>query len=192
MKLTRKKYPDLTNEVFGRLKVLYRAPNYRAHVAYQCECSCGAFAVVRASSLMSKETGRATRSCGCLRREKAVEKIANGTCERALKHGCATRIGKSKEYRIWASAKARHKNVPDFPRFYELTGPAFPGARLRRLPDGRFEWRRGEKLSMNLAREIRAQAAQGKTQREIAKEFEIGKTVVSDVIRNKVWQEAAQ
>jgi hypothetical protein len=191
VKLTRKKYPDLTNEKFGRLTVMYRAPNYRGHVAYQCECSCGAFPIVRASSLLSTDTGRGTRSCGCLRREKAIQKIEGGVCARVSTHGCATRAGKPKEYRAWASARNRYKNIPDFSWFYRLTGPAFPGTRLRRLSDGRFEWRRGEKLSMKLAREIRTQAAQGKTQRQIAKEFEIGKTVVSDVIRNKVWQEAA-
>jgi hypothetical protein len=141
MKRARKKYPDLSNEVIGRLKVLYRSPNYKGHVAYQCHCDCGSFPVVRASSLLSNDTGRATRSCGCLRREKAIEKIASGTCERAVKHGCGTRVGKPKEYVAWANAKATYKSVPDFPRFYELTGPAPDSrSRLRRTPDGVFQW----------------------------------------------------
>jgi hypothetical protein len=139
---------------------------------------------------MSKETGRATRSCGCLRREKAAEKIANGTCERALKHGCATRIGKPKEYRAWTNVRNRYKNLPDFSWFYRLTGPAFPGTRLRRLSDGRFEWRRGEKLSMKIAREIRAQAAKGRTQQEVANLFGIGHSTVSSIVRNESWAEA--
>jgi len=141
VKRTRQKYPDLTNETFGRLKVLYRAPNYRGHVAYQCECSCGNFPVVRASSLLSKETGRATRSCGCLRREKAIEKIANGTCERAVKHGCATRVGKPKEYRAWANARHYHDGVTDdFSHWYSLVGPA-PDTRSRlRHSEGTFAW----------------------------------------------------
>src|SRR5256885_12829592 len=131
MKRTRNKYRDLTNEKFGRLTVLYRAANLNGHqVAFCCECSCGAFPIVRASSLLSKDTGRATRSCGCLRREKAIEKIANGTCERVVRHGCATRVGKPKEYVAWENAKRRTSNVPDFPRFYELTGPA-PDSRSR-------------------------------------------------------------
>src|SRR6266404_110575 len=87
----RRKYPDLTNETFGRLKVLYRAPNYRGHVAYQCECLCGSFPIVRASSLVSDDTARGTRSCGCIRKEIAQQKIADGICQRQVKHLCARR-----------------------------------------------------------------------------------------------------
>jgi hypothetical protein len=140
VKRTRTKYRDLTGETFGRLAVLYRAPNHRRHVAYQCECTCGSFTIVRSSSLLNRDTGRATRSCGCIRIEKAVEKIANGTCERAVKHGCATREGMPKEYVCWMNARARYKNVPHFPRFYELTGPA-PSSRSRlRHSEGTFAW----------------------------------------------------
>ena len=137
----RKNYPDLTNETFGRLKVLYRAPNHRRHVAYQCECSCGSFPVVRASSLMSNETGRATRSCGCLRREVAVEKIANGICEREVKHGFVAQGRIPKEYKAWMNAKRLYSDVSDFPKFYESVGPAPEvRSRLNRQEDGTFRW----------------------------------------------------
>jgi transposase len=43
---------------------------------------------------------------------------------------------------------------------------------------------------MKLAREIRASALEGKSNREIAKAFGIGKSAVSEVIRNETWKEA--
>jgi hypothetical protein len=126
----RKNYPDLTNETFGRLKVLYRAPNHRGHVAYQC-----------ASSLMSNETGRATRSCGCLRREVAVQKIANGICEREVKHGFVALGRIPKEYKSWMNARRLYSDVSDFPEFRELVGPAPElRSRLKRQEDGTFRW----------------------------------------------------
>lgn len=182
---TRRKHPDLTNETFGRLKVLYRAPNCRGRVAYQCECICGEFRVVRASSLVDG----CTRSCGCLRREKAIEKILSGVCEREFKHGFATRNGQSKVYQAWLNYKTRFKDIPDFPEFYAIAGPEVPGARLRRLSNSHFQWRRGDKLNMEQAREIRAHAANGKTQNEIALQFGIGKSMVSSIVRHEKWKE---
>jgi len=109
-----------------------------------------------------------------------------------LKHGCARTTGRPREYKAWELARAIYPNLPDFPRFHSLVGPALPGTCLRRLPNGTFEWRRGKKLSMKLAGEIRANALEGKLTREIAKAFGVGKSMVSTVIRNEGWKEAAQ
>jgi hypothetical protein len=91
---------------------------------------------------MSNETGRATRSCGCLRREVALQKIANGICEREVKHGFVAQGRIPKEYRAWMNAKRHYNsNVPDFPKFYELVGPAPElRSRLKRQEDGTFKW----------------------------------------------------
>ena len=61
---------DLTNKVFGRLKVLKQAdniqtPNGRSHVAWLCECECGEQIIVRSDNLRNGHTV----SCGCKKRE---------------------------------------------------------------------------------------------------------------------------
>jgi hypothetical protein len=169
---------DLTNEKFGRLKVLYRTDPPRqvrkVEVWWACACDCGNFKTVCTRVLRSG----ATRSCGCI------------SLELLLKHGCARTTGRPPEYIAWQNAKHVYRNLCDWPRFFSLTGPAFPGAKLHRMPDGTFEWRRGRKLSMKLAREIRASALEGKSNREIAKAFGIGKSWVSTVVRNETWKEA--
>lgn len=60
---------DLTNQTFGRLKVIERAPRPKFNACHDafwlCRCKCGTETVVRGSSLRNK----LTRSCGCLRVE---------------------------------------------------------------------------------------------------------------------------
>ena len=61
---------DLTNKVFGRLKVLkqvdnIQTPNGRSHVAWLCECECGEQIIVRGDNLRNGHTV----SCGCKKRE---------------------------------------------------------------------------------------------------------------------------
>ena len=135
--MKRRRIPDLTNDVFGRLKVLYRTSNIGRHLAYQCECACGAFPVVRAMCLFDG----ATKSCGCLRRELAVKKIESGICERVFKHGHAKRNALTKEYHCWENFKCQGKSVPDFPLFLQQVGFAPNRAsRLYQQPDGSFQW----------------------------------------------------
>src|SRR6266513_2430187 len=103
MKRTRNKYRDLTNETFGRLKVLYRAENIKKHVVYQCECTCGAFKTIRGGSLRSG----LTRSCGCFQRECAAMRGPENTT-----HGCARRSEKSKKtYQAWRDARYHYDGV---------------------------------------------------------------------------------
>lgn len=63
---------DLTDQVFGDLKVIDRAPNVRAkdgssYVMWNCECECGNKVVVRASSLKNHHT----QSCGVCSRSRS-------------------------------------------------------------------------------------------------------------------------
>jgi hypothetical protein len=90
---------------------------------------------------MSNEPGRATRSCGCLRRDKAVEKLKNGICEREVKHGFVAQGRIPKEYKAWMNARRLYSDVPNFLEFRELVGPAPElRSRLKRQEDETFKW----------------------------------------------------
>lgn len=61
---------DLTNKIFGRLRVIKQAenistPNGRSHVAWLCECECGNQIIARSDTLRNGHTV----SCGCKKRE---------------------------------------------------------------------------------------------------------------------------
>lgn len=56
---------DLTNQRFGRLRVLGRAENIKGKTAWRCICDCGTQKVIRTAELRRGDTS----SCGCLRRE---------------------------------------------------------------------------------------------------------------------------
>ena len=64
---------DLTNQIFGKLKVIERGENHKEQPTWICECSCGTILEVMGSNLR-KENG--TRSCGCIS-SKGEEKISN-------------------------------------------------------------------------------------------------------------------
>lgn len=55
-------FKDLTNQRFGKLTVLNRAPNKNKKTYWNCRCDCGNFTVVRSDQL----TRGITHSCGCL------------------------------------------------------------------------------------------------------------------------------
>jgi len=68
-------FVDLTGQRFSRLTVLERVENYVSssgksrHVQWKCICSCGNPVIVSSHSLKSGHT----KSCGCLKVEKARE-----------------------------------------------------------------------------------------------------------------------
>ena len=135
MKRTRKRYPDLTGD-FGRLTVLSRAPKSdTGHAMYFVSCERGSGTkIVRGTSL----TSGFTKSCGCYQRECAAERGPENT-----KHGCARRSEQPiKEYSAWRDARYYHNGVSNnFSHWYSLVGPAPDArARLRRAPDGVFQW----------------------------------------------------
>ena len=63
---------DLTGEVFGKLKVLYRVPNPsgKKDVYWHCKCDCGNEKDISGNAL---KTGY-TKSCGCLNKELASQR----------------------------------------------------------------------------------------------------------------------
>jgi hypothetical protein len=62
---------DLTGMAFGRLTVLAPAKPRGSNSRWRCECACGKVTTVFAYSLKSGST----KSCGCLRTERASEHL---------------------------------------------------------------------------------------------------------------------
>lgn len=86
---------DLTNQKFGRLKVLQFA-EIKNHKSYwMCKCNCGN--VVKVSSWMLK-SGH-TKSCGCLKIEILKQKT--------IKANIVHHLTNTKLYNIWRSMKKR-------------------------------------------------------------------------------------
>ena len=71
----RKLHEDIKDQVFGRLTAIKplqaNRVNGRTYAAWDCLCSCGKRRVVAQGSLLSG----ATKSCGCLKAERAKENI---------------------------------------------------------------------------------------------------------------------
>jgi hypothetical protein len=85
-------------ERFGRLKVIAESSTIKGRAHWKCVCDCGKEKIIAAGAL---STGM-TSSCGCLGREKTVE--------RNTKHGKAQRGSRRNlEYTLWVSAKGRAK-----------------------------------------------------------------------------------
>lgn len=103
------RYIDLTNERFGKLKVLNRVyPKNltKKHTYWKCRCECGKEIVTSSNHL---RTGH-TQSCGCLHYKK-------GKDNPAYKHGKRnTRL-----FRIWSSMKNRCNN-PNNPKYKNYGG----------------------------------------------------------------------
>jgi hypothetical protein len=101
---------SLIGNKYGRLTVIERAEdvvytNGRKRVAWKCRCECGQLCVVDSFCL----TGGKTKSCGCLRIEKTVE--------RSTKHnGKRDRL-----YSVWVDMKKRCYN-PNYKQYKDYGG----------------------------------------------------------------------
>ena len=102
----RKNLEDLTGKRFGRLTAIsrYGFDDYGRRL-WTCECDCGNTIVTHAYLLKQGHT----QSCGCLKREKAIDNLPNalkGEMCPSYKHGGeGTRL-----YRIWKGMKQRCYN----------------------------------------------------------------------------------
>jgi len=97
---------DLTGTRFGRLVALRLVAKNLTR--WECRCDCGTVAVIRSSQLCSG----GTKSCGCLKREIAIQ---SGRANR--KHGnCAER---TPTYISWVQMIARCTNpkLVEYPRY---------------------------------------------------------------------------
>lgn len=96
------RYRDLTNQTYERLTVLLKAgKDQQGLPVWFCACKCGKFCFVKAAQLLRS---RGTKSCGCLKPEKARE---NGAL--TIKHGMCS----SPEYRAYRGALQRCQNPRD-------------------------------------------------------------------------------
>ena len=169
-------FVDLTGQTFGRLFVFERAENnHWRQTQWFCKCSCGAEIITLSSSLHSG----ATRSCGCLRRERVS---ANGKLNTTHGH---TIGGRSRVYRSWTSMKSRCRyprtwnykhyggrgiKVCDrwansFENFLADMGERPQGKTLDRFPDpdgnyepGNCRWATATEQNNNISRKQRAVA----------------------------------
>lgn len=53
---------DLTNQIFGKLTVIKKAPSRNKHTYWLCQCDCGNFKEIQTTHL----TNGSIKSCGCL------------------------------------------------------------------------------------------------------------------------------
>ena len=130
-----KHQPIVCGQEFDRLTVVSEIiPSHIRESLFFCRCSCGNSVRVAASKLRS----RSTKSCGCLKRE------------RATRHG----LYKSKAYEVWHDMKWRCGHSADyknrgitvcdewqsFPVFLSDMGEPPPGMTLDRIDnDGNYE-----------------------------------------------------
>jgi hypothetical protein len=143
----RMKALNLAGQCFGKLFVVQQAPRRGKKLCWICTCSCGNTCEVTTSQL---RTGK-TRSCGCLRAEKAATVIT---------HGQARRNSHTRSYRIWRSllkrcykpdspyyARYGERGIEVDPRwftyegFYADMGDCPEGMSLERLHNDRNYWR---------------------------------------------------
>ena len=91
------KYKDITGKRFGRLIAIEPVGKVKhgETTEWLCRCDCGNLTITKGQYLR----GGNTKSCGCLQKELAAERMR----QRETKHGeCRTRL-----YRIWVNMKNR-------------------------------------------------------------------------------------
>lgn len=88
---------QLVNRRFGRLLVVSEAPRVGRDIRWKCLCDCGTERTVSAHELSSGQ-----QSCGCLVRERTIE--------RSTTHGCGSRTHRTREHRAWSAMKTRCTN----------------------------------------------------------------------------------
>jgi len=65
------RYKDLSGKKFGRLTVIRDVGRLRGNVLWECQCDCGNIVSIISAELLREKRGAV--SCGCLRRENAIE-----------------------------------------------------------------------------------------------------------------------
>jgi hypothetical protein len=137
--------PDLTNRRFFRLLVVSRAPvKADGNIRWHCQCDCGKAIITTASQLIRGQT----QSCGCLRRDIAIE---NGKRNRRYEPSQlrARRAYQSAKNRCENPKYANYKHYggrgilflwPSFGAFFAEMGNPPPGTTLDRIEtNGHYE-----------------------------------------------------
>ncbi len=90
-----KLFKDLTGMRFGKVVVIKRAENKNNRVAFLCKCDCGTEFVTLSQNLINGWT----KSCGCLNREKASQRLSKQSKTHGFSH---TRL-----YEVWKNMRSR-------------------------------------------------------------------------------------
>lgn len=98
---------DMTDQRFGRLTVVGRESFCSGKTKWQCQCDCGQSTVVIGQLLRNGKT----RSCGCLRSDRAAET--------ATRHGGYVGRKPTRTMRIWKNMIQRtcNPNCPAYARY---------------------------------------------------------------------------
>lgn len=97
----------IANQTFGRLTAAWPIGCTGTNVLWLCFCACGKFLPVRSNVLVSGHT----KSCGCLKRERAKELLQRNRI--AFTHGHTRGGHVTPEYCSYRSAKNRCSNKKD-------------------------------------------------------------------------------
>ncbi len=204
----------MIGKTFGKLTVVSTAGMKGKCRAWECECECGKFTVLRTSSLSR------TKSCGCLLgQHKKLCLYRDLARDQAKKHG----MTKTPTYRTWCEMIQRCTNpkrekyaryggrgitvcerwASSFESFMEDMGKRPLGMTLDRFPnrDGNYEktncrWatsreqadnRSATKLNPDLINEIRRRFEHGESQTSIARRFSVTAGHVNNIIARRTW-----
>lgn len=188
---------NLSNRQFGRLTVeRYAGRNQYGESTWLCLCSCGKQVTVRGSNLRNGTT----RSCGCLRTKHGHATTPEYQAYQGAKQRCTNPGACHWDIYGGRGVKFRFRS---FQQFLKCIGPKpSPDFVLDRTnvnghyEKGNVRWiskqesarnRRGTKLNEAKVREIRARHAGGVTQTELAADYGISSSTMSQVITGKRW-----
>lgn len=208
--MIKRKFEDLTGQVFGRLTVIERDYS-KNNTSWLCKCECDKIKSTRGNALKSGKT----KSCGCLNKELSDA--------RKYKHG----LNRTKEHVSWCHIKQRCYNTKDKnyhsyggrgitlfeewinnPKAFidyikSLENYGVEKLSLDRINnDGNYEpgnlrWatrkeqarnRRNITITIETAREIRL-LSKNISMKEISRLLNIRYSTVISVVNNKIWSE---
>lgn len=204
-----KNFKDHTGQRFGRLVVVERVENNRfGHARWACRCDCGSKLVVASGSLRSGNT----KSCGCLKIETdgAKRRTHGLSCSRGphptysvwanLRKRCNNE--NCADYKYYGGRGITVCPEWDsFENFLRDMGTKPSGMSIDRIDNDKgyspenCRWAttteqnrnsRKAKLTLWQARKIRTDP---RSPREIAEEYGISQSTVSDIRRGKIWKE---
>ena len=202
---------NMISKTFGRLTVLSEnGKNSRNDALWLCSCSCGNIKTVEGYSLRSGHT----KSCGCLVSDKCSERGKAMWTKHGMAKTPTYQCWKSMNNRCRNDHKKYHNNyagrgisvckewASSFEAFYNYMGDKPEGKTLDRIDnDGNYEpsncrWATPTQQTRNSrtvvlnevdVATIRKRAAQGERQEDIANDYGIHQTHVSQIKLRKLW-----
>jgi hypothetical protein len=112
---------DLTDQRFGRLKVIRDVGSHQKSRQWECKCDCGATVTKTACRLLSGKV----QSCGCLRKDVLRQRVTLPVGEAALNHLLSGyKRGASERNHEFALDRNQFKEIVTRDCFYCGTPPA--------------------------------------------------------------------